>query len=72
MKLPHHGDSSANLLRLLRQTRPLWAVETVSAAETVEPELLAALAETETALFLTRDGPVSVVWNGTDLSVVQE
>ena len=72
VKLPHHGDSSANLLRLLRQTRPLWAVETVSAAETVEPELLAALAETETALFLTRDGPVSVVWNGTDLSVVQE
>lgn len=69
VKLPHHGDSSAPLKKLLRRVRPLWAVETVSAFESVDPELETVLREAGTELFLTRDGAVRLVWDGTEFSV---
>ena len=71
VKLPHHGDSCKPLVRLVALTAPAWAVETVSANETVDPELLSALEQVKTELFLTRDGPVSLTWNGTDFDVTQ-
>lgn len=71
VKLPHHGDSCKALLQVLRTVRPLWAAETVSAFESVEPELLDALAQTGTELFLTRSGAVSILWDGERLTARQ-
>ena len=50
----------------------MWAVETVSAFEAVEPELLTTLEGTGVTLYLTRDGPVSVTWNSKDFDVIQK
>ena len=72
IKLPHHGDSCKPLLQLIRQSSPVWAVETVSAFEAVEPELLTTLEGTGVTLYLTRDGPVSVTWNSKDFDVIQK
>ena len=72
IKLPHHGDSCKPLLRLLRESPPEWAVETVSAFEAVEPELISTLESVGTELFLTRDGPVSVIWDGENFTVIQK
>ncbi len=71
IKLPHHGDSCKPLLRLVEDTRPAWAVETVSAKEAVEDDLLGKLAETGTELFLTRDGAVHVTWADSGFAVKQ-
>ena len=71
IKLPHHGDSCKPLLRLVEDTRPAWAVETVSAKEAVEDDLLGKLAETGTKLFLTRDGAVHVTWADSGFAVKQ-
>ncbi len=70
VKLPHHGDSCKPLLRLIRETSPAWAVETVSGFEAVEPELLNTLSGTGVTLFLTRDGPVRIT--GTDKGLLAE
>lgn len=70
VKLPHHGDSCKPLLRLIRDTAPAWAVETVSGFEAVEPELLNTLTGSGTTLFLTRDGPVRIT--GTDKGIRAE
>ena len=71
IKLPHHGDSCKPLLRLVEDTRPAWAVETVSAKEAVEDDLLGKLAETGTKLFLTLDGAVHVTWADSGFAVKQ-
>ncbi len=71
IKLPHHGDSCKPLLRLIRDTKPRWAVEMVSVFEIVDRELLQTLEETGTELFLTRDGPIHMVWDGTALAAAQ-
>lgn len=71
IKLPHHGDSNKPLLRLLRETRPAWAVEMLSRQETVEPELLQLLAELDIPLFCTFDGPIRAVWTENGLQVTQ-
>ena len=62
VKLPHHGDSNKPLLKLIEQTKPRFAVATVSPAEEVEDKLLAALAAAGTELFRTDGGTVSVEW----------
>ena len=71
IKLPHHGDSSKPLLRLVEDTRPTWAVEMMSRNETVEDDLLAMLSKTGTELFLTCDGAVSVSWTDGGFAVKQ-
>ena len=71
IKLPHHGDSNKPLLRLLRETRPAWAVEMLSRQETVEPELLQLLAELDIPLFCTFDGSIRAVWTENGLQVTQ-
>ncbi len=71
IKLPHHGDSNKPLLRLLRETRPAWAVEMLSRQETVEPELLQLLAELDIPLLCTFDGPIRAVWTENGLQVTQ-
>ena len=71
VKLPHHGDSCKPLLRLIRRTEPLWAVEMLSPFEQVEEPLLEALQETNTKLYLTRDGDVRVVWDGAAFTISQ-
>ena len=71
IKLPHHGDSSKPLLRILRVQRPKWAVEMMSAAETVEPKLLECLRELDVPLYSTADGPVHLEWNGEELAITQ-
>ena len=69
IKLPHHGDSNKPLLRILKAARPAWAVEMVSAAEIVEPELLQRLQELNVTLFRTSDGPVHAEWTEEGLTV---
>ena len=71
VKLPHHGDSNSPLKKLLRRTTPFWAVETVSVLEEVESDLLEALRETGTELYLTRDGAIRLTWDGTGFSIEQ-
>lgn len=71
IKLPHHGDSSKPLLKLIAQTAPRYAVATVSPAEEIEDKLLAALAAAGTEVFRTDGGTVSVEWTGTDFTVTQ-
>lgn len=71
IKLPHHGDSSKPLLRLVEDTRPTWAVEMMSRNETVEEDLLAMLSKTGTELFLTCNGAVSVSWTDGGFAVKQ-
>ncbi len=72
IKLPHHGDSNKPLLRLVEAAAPAWAVETVSPFEIVDQKLLQTLESAGTELFLTRDGPVRIVWDGEGLAVTQE
>jgi len=69
IKLPHHGDSNKPLLRILKAARPAWAVEMVSPAEIVEPELLQRLQELNVTLFRTSDGPVHAEWTEEGLTV---
>lgn len=71
IKLPHHGDSNKALLKLIEQTKPHYAVATVSPAEEIEDKLLAALAAAGTAVFRTDGGTVSVVWVNGGFSVEQ-
>ena len=71
IKLPHHGDSNKPLLRLLQNTKPQWAAETVGRASDVERELLAETARLEIQLFCTCDGPVSLYWDGETLQAAQ-
>ena len=71
VKLPHHGDSNKALLRLLRAAPPLAAVETLSAGETVEADLLSLLSELKIPLYSTLDGPVRAVWSDGALTVTQ-
>ncbi len=72
IKLPHHGDSSKPLLRLVESAAPAWAVETVSPFEIVDQKLLQTLERTGTELFLTRDGPVHLAWDGGGLTASQD
>ena len=71
VKLPHHGDSSAALTELIARTKPQYAVEMVSSAETVEQDLLDALAAAGTTLFCTRDGAVTARITAGELAVAQ-
>ncbi len=71
VKLPHHGDSCKPLLRLIRRTSPLWAVEMLSAFESVEEPLLEALQETNTELYLTRDGDIRILWEDGAFTISQ-
>ena len=71
IKLPHHGDSCKPLIRLVEDTRPRWAVETVSRNEKVEEDLLRCLEKTGTRLFLTCDGPVHAEWTDSGFSLEQ-
>ena len=71
IKLPHHGDSCKPLIRLVENTRPLWAVEMVSRNEKVEEDLLRCLEKTGTKLFLTSGGAVRASWTGSGFSLEQ-
>ena len=71
IKLPHHGDSSKPLLKLIEQTKPRYAAATVSPSEEIEDKLLAALAAAGTEVFRTDSGAVRVEWTGADFTVVQ-
>ena len=71
IKLPHPGDSSTPLLKLIEQTKPRYAAATVSPAEEIEDKLLAALAAAGTEVFRTDSGAVRVEWTGADFTVVQ-
>ncbi len=71
IKLPHHGDGNKPLLKLIGQTRPCYAVATVSPAEEIEDKLLAALAAAGTQVFRTDGGAVSVEWTDGGFTVMQ-
>lgn len=71
IKLPHHGDGNKALLKLIEQTKPRYAVATVSSAEEIEDKLLVALAAAGTTVFRTDGGTVSVVWVNGGFSVEQ-
>lgn len=71
IKLPHHGDGNKALYSLLRQSSTRWAAETVSEAESVEPELITLLDKLGITLFLTSDGPVRITWSGETLTAEQ-
>ena len=71
IKLPHHGDGNKALYSLLRRAAPIWAAETISAAEAVEPELLELLDKLGVTLFCTVDGPIRIAWDGQGLTAVQ-
>ena len=71
VKLPHHGDSNKALLRILKVLRPAWAVEMVSASETIEPDLIDCLEEQGIILYSTLNGSVHMEWNGEELAISQ-
>ena len=71
IKLPHHGDGNKALYSLLRRSAPLWAAETVSETEVVEPELLELLEKLGVTLYCTVNGPVHIEWNDGALSAEQ-
>lgn len=72
IKLPHHGNSNRYLEELVRLTRPAYAVELLSPEESVEPDLLEALEEAGTRLFLSREGTVRLWWSEEGLQIRQE
>ena len=71
VKLPHHGDSSKPLLRIMKALKPAWAVETVTSQKNVDPDLLACLQAQGTTLYCTCDGPIHVEWDGEKLIAEQ-
>lgn len=71
IKLPHHGDSSKPLLRLIRETMPRWTAETVSPQEEIEEDLVSLLRELDIPLLLSYEGPIHLLWDGTDLALEQ-
>ena len=71
VKLPHHGDGNKALYSLLRKTSPVWAAATISAAETIDPELQELLDKLNITLYCTVNGPVRIVWDAGALAAEQ-
>lgn len=72
IKLPHHGNSNRYLEELVYLTRPAYAVELLSPEESVEPDLLEALEEAGTRLFLSREGTVRLWQTEKGLQIRQD
>ena len=71
IKLPHHGDSNKPILQLISSAQPRAAAATVSEQEVLEKDLIKALQQAGTTLYLTRDGTVRVTWDGESMLTQQ-
>lgn len=69
LKVPHHGEFEDNLPKLLRSVKPTFAVICDSGEEPAERETLRALQKSGAQVFETKDGAVSVISSGTELTV---
>ena len=69
LKLPHHGRWQETLPLLIETTAPRYAVITSSDEETEDSETLELLESAGVETFLTRNGQIRVLSDGTTLSV---
>ena len=67
-KVPHHGEASKQLIRLIQRLSPEVSVITSSAEEPEAPQVLLALGE---GYYLTRKGEVTLVCDGSRFNVWQ-
>ena len=66
IKLPHHGNSSEALEKLIERTEPKWVVATVDDPDKVENPLRSVLRRTGSELLCTCDGGASFEWREAD------
>ncbi len=67
IKMPHHGEWNSALLPLLEQMQPRCAVVTSSEKEPESPKTRELLARFGAECFCTREAPVLLVCDGTDV-----
>ena len=67
-KVPHHGEASKQLIRLIQRLSPAVSVITSSEEELEASQVLLALGE---GCYLTRNGEVILVCDGRQLNVSQ-
>lgn len=71
LKVPHHGRLAANSETFFETVNPEYAIITSSDKNTEEEEVVSALEELGTTIYLTREGNIQVSSNGNSIQVVQ-
>ncbi|MFL2096709.1 ComEC/Rec2 family competence protein [Marinilactibacillus psychrotolerans] len=71
LKVPHHGRLAANSETFFETVNPEYAVITSSDKNTEEEEVVSALEELGTTIYLTREGNIQVSSDGNSIQVVQ-
>ncbi len=69
LKIPHHGGEDTQMARLIAETAPEYAIITCSAEEPDTTATLRALDAAGVPVYLTSEGAVLVVSDGTTLTV---
>lgn len=70
LKVPHHGRLAANNETFFETVNPEYAIITSSDKNT-EEEVVSALEELGTTIYLTREGNIQVSSDGNSIQVVQ-
>lgn len=71
LKVPHHGKYNKNTKRFINTIKPQYAVICDSAKNPASDKVLSLLESAKSNIYCTKDGDVSVVSNGTGISVTQ-
>lgn len=72
IKLPHHGEHNKAVESLIKNCTPDYAVSCVAYASEVEAKLTSLLARNKVTAFVSCDGDLTVVTDGTTLMAVQD
>lgn len=72
LKVPHHGQQEKNSDKFLLAVRPQAAVITCSEDKEPDKEILELLEQLGTEIYLTKDGTVTCVSDGTSLEFTQQ
>lgn len=72
VKIPYHGNYQKKLDDLLEDIEPKYAVITSSEQEPEQDKMLEILDDMNISYYLTREGAVDVVSDGTEISITQE
>ena len=69
LKFPYHGHWQETLPELIASVKPEYTVITSSEAEPEDAETLSLLKEAGAAVYLTRNGPILLHCDGTDIQI---
>lgn len=72
IKMPHHGNLDEGIEKLLKQTKPKYAVITSDRKNEPNKELLNMLDEKKIETYLTIDGEIEVLCNGDEIVINQK